>query len=61
MVFEMDDPGVPVKINKGKSEIRRTGTGALHLVRFFDKSNSWYILFFLGFYSIADTGFLGNG
>ena len=46
MIFEVDDPGVPPKIIKGKSDICRTGTGTLHLVRFFDKSNSWYSSFF---------------
>lgn len=45
-MFEADDPGVPPKIIKGKSEGRRTGTGILYLVRFFDKSNSWYSVFF---------------
>ena len=60
-MFEADDPGVPPKIIKGKSEVRRIGTGILYLVRFFDKSNSWYSVFFWRFCSIINPGFLGNG
>lgn len=41
MVFELDDPGIPMRITEGKKSVRRTGDGLLHLVRFFDKTNSW--------------------
>ena len=41
VVFEPDDPGVPSNILRGKDQVRRTGDGLLHLVRFFDKFNSW--------------------
>ncbi|KZP17582.1 hypothetical protein FIBSPDRAFT_1046754 [Athelia psychrophila] len=41
VIFEPDDITVSPNIRESRAHVRRTGSGALHLVRFFDQKNSW--------------------
>ncbi|KAI0924329.1 hypothetical protein AcW1_006473 [Taiwanofungus camphoratus] len=41
VVFESDDPHVPKSVLHQKNDVTRTEHGSLHLVRFFDRQNSW--------------------
>ncbi|EPQ56227.1 hypothetical protein GLOTRDRAFT_105199 [Gloeophyllum trabeum ATCC 11539] len=42
VVFEPDDPGIPKAVLREKEKVKRTMSGPLHLVRFYDSKSSWY-------------------
>ncbi|EMD39343.1 hypothetical protein CERSUDRAFT_112983 [Gelatoporia subvermispora B] len=41
VIYEPPDDDIPVKVLKGKEQVRRTTGGPLHLVRFWDKHRTW--------------------
>lgn len=59
VVVEPDDPAIPENVMKQGEIVRQKRHGPVHLVQFYDKSQSWYLIFRQSEVNTDDS--VGNG
>lgn len=60
VIFEEDDPDVPGNILQGCREAREKRKMKLHILRFFDKNQSWYATLFFFLFHLTCPPCQGN-